>query len=47
MPVKTTLAILTFMGLILLPRVAPALKNYESLRSAESCARWWIFRFRN
>lgn len=30
MPVKTALAILTFIGLILLPRVAPALKNYES-----------------
>ncbi|HML16923.1 MAG TPA: GDSL-type esterase/lipase family protein [Bryobacteraceae bacterium] len=27
---KTTLAILTFIGLILLPRVAPALRNYES-----------------
>ena len=30
MPLKTTLAILTFVALILLPRVAPALKNYES-----------------
>ena len=31
MPIKTGLAILTFVGLILLPQVAPALKNYQSL----------------
>jgi lysophospholipase L1-like esterase len=31
MPIKTGLAILTFAGLILLPQVAPALKNYKSL----------------
>ncbi|MEO8026626.1 MAG: GDSL-type esterase/lipase family protein [Bryobacteraceae bacterium] len=30
-PPKTTLAILTFAGLILLPTVAPALKNYQTL----------------
>jgi lysophospholipase L1-like esterase len=30
-PPKTTLAILTFAGLILLPSVAPALKNYQTL----------------
>ncbi len=29
--IKTGLAILTFIGLILLPQVAPALKNYQSL----------------
>lgn len=31
MPVKTTLTVLTFIALILLPQVAPALKNYQSL----------------
>lgn len=31
MPIKTTLTVLTFIGLILLPQVAPALKNYQSL----------------
>src|SRR3974377_774450 len=31
MPAKTILTVLTFIGLILLPQVAPALKNYESL----------------
>ncbi len=30
-PIKTALAVLTFAGLILLPKVAPALKDYESL----------------
>src|SRR5277367_5430115 len=31
MPIKTALTVLTFVGLILLPTVAPALKNYQSL----------------
>src|SRR5271154_5814786 len=31
MPAKTALTVLTFIGLILLPQVAPALKNYKSL----------------
>src|ERR1035438_9802274 len=31
MPIKTGLTVLTFVGLILLPQVAPALKNYKSL----------------
>jgi lysophospholipase L1-like esterase len=31
MPTKTALTVLTFIGLILLPQVAPALKNYKSL----------------
>jgi lysophospholipase L1-like esterase len=31
MPVKTGLTLLTFVGLILLPQVAPALRNYKSL----------------
>jgi lysophospholipase L1-like esterase len=31
MPKKISLTILTFIGLILLPQVAPALKNYQSL----------------
>jgi hypothetical protein len=31
MPIKTALTVLTFIGLILLPEVAPALKNYKSL----------------
>ncbi len=30
-PQKTTLAILTFAGLVMLPSVAPALKNYQTL----------------
>ena len=30
-PLKTALTVLTFAGLILLPQVAPALKNYKSL----------------
>ena len=31
MPIKTGLTVLTFIGLILLPEIAPALKNYKSL----------------
>src|SRR6266478_4731661 len=31
MPIKTGLTVLTFVGLILLPAIAPALKNYKSL----------------
>src|SRR5215467_10248515 len=31
MPIKTTLTIVTFITLLLLPQVAPALKNYQSL----------------
>lgn len=31
MPIKTILTVLTFVALILLPRVAPALRNYDSL----------------
>ncbi len=31
MPIKTGLAIATFLALILLPQIAPALKNYQSL----------------
>ncbi len=31
MPIKTGLTVLTFIGLILLPALAPALKNYKSL----------------
>ena len=31
MPIKTALTVVTFVGLILLPQVAPALKNYQSL----------------
>ncbi len=31
MPIKTALAVVTFIALILLPQVAPALKNYQSL----------------
>lgn len=31
MPIKTGLTVVTFIGLILLPQVAPALKNYQSL----------------
>ncbi|HEY6395250.1 MAG TPA: hypothetical protein VIX12_07505, partial [Candidatus Binataceae bacterium] len=31
MPIKTALAVVTFVALILLPQVAPALKNYQSL----------------
>jgi lysophospholipase L1-like esterase len=31
MPIKTALTVLTFVALILLPQVAPALKNYQSL----------------
>ena len=31
MPTKTALTVITFVGLILLPSVAPALKNYQSL----------------
>src|SRR5579862_8372714 len=31
MPIKTALTVFTFVALILLPQVAPALKNYQSL----------------
>src|SRR5271154_546793 len=31
MPIKTALTVLTFVALILLPEIAPALKNYQSL----------------
>jgi lysophospholipase L1-like esterase len=31
MPIKTALTVVTFVALILLPQVAPALKNYQSL----------------
>ena len=31
MPTKTTLTVLTFVALLILPQVAPALKNYESV----------------
>ena len=40
MPWKTALTVLTFVGLVLLPQVAPALKNYKSLEPGNIPAVW-------
>jgi lysophospholipase L1-like esterase len=40
MPWKTTFAIATFAALVLLPQVAPALKNYKSLSPSDIPAVW-------